>query len=183
MKPVVVVWAILTCIGLSVDASAQTWTASVGWSYTALGTPRPEGFGVTGGNTALVSLRRRVWAPAWGSFDASLVWRGYGFEQEGPRTVGVELDAGLVLTRRLFGIGENNGLVWIGASVGGYRAPFSTAIGRYRWFGVRPSLDVGIRVAAKDGWTVDASCNLRRYDVLVWQGWSVSASVLGGWSW
>lgn len=179
-RSIAIVCAIMMVVS---PAAAQTWTASAGWSYTSLGAPQPDGYGTTGGNTALVSLRRSLARPAWGSLDASAIWRGYGFEQDGARTVGIEMDAGLIASRRVVGLGDNAGLVWLGASVGGYRSPFATAIGRYRWFGVRPSFDLGLRITAKDGWTVDASCNVRRYDVLVWSGWSVSAAVLGGWSW
>lgn len=171
----------LPVMACSTVAGAQppAWSVRAGWEYTSLGDAQPDGFGVTGGHTGRLSVERTILRPISGVVDV----RMWGLEQPGPRTVGVEADLGAVVAydlhvRRLL---DRPLRIGVTVSIGGYRVPLATAIGSLRFLGVRPAVGAFVSYMWDKGTMVRIGADVRRYDTLVWSGWSWTGCVSGGW--
>jgi hypothetical protein len=179
----VITWAALLAPA-SAAAEEAAWGARVGWERTNLGAARNVGFGVTGGHTIRGGVERVLLRPGVWIVSGLGEGRVYGFEIDGPRTIGVELDVGLRLERPLLPSFLDLPLrVGTLVSLGAFRAPLATAIGRTRFLGVRPAFEIGGAYAWRSGAEVRLAAGCRLYSTLVWSGCSWSGSALAGWSW
>ena len=166
-------------------AATKTPAMSVraAWEPTTLGAPRPAGFGVTGGNTVHVSAERRAFVDGWTPGSALVLvadGRAYGFDREGPRTLGFELDVGLGGAYRPAGWPVEFALT---GGYGFFRAPLATAIGPMRFLGGRPAFGAAALFTDKSGAQVRLALDVRCYSTVVWEGCSFGPSAGGGWSW
>jgi hypothetical protein len=176
--------AILLIASSATAEDARRWTARAGWEFTSLGAPRPTGFGVTGGHTVRLGVERVVVRIEPWSFSTAIDVRSYGFADEGPRTMGAEVDAGVRIERAVklpwfdepFRVG---GLV----SYGGFRAPLATAVGVVRFNGLRPAIELAVGYVQRSGARIAVGGGCRFYATLVWSDYVCAAHATGGWTW
>lgn len=166
------------------------WTARVTREFTLLGDPSSDGFGTTGGLTLRGGVERVVLRPSeWASLALTLDARCFGFDLDGPRTVGAEGDAGAALAGSfavpILGL---KGSIGAGASAGAYRNPLATAVrldgtNRLRFVGWRPAAEIFLSIAHPSGGAVRLSAAGRYYSTPVWSGFAWNIGAGGSWSW
>lgn len=188
MKTVTVHFALVAMVFTSVARAqppkAPRWSVRAGWEYTSLGDARPDGFGVTGGSTVRagvdIALMRGGITSVVGIADA----RSFGFADERARTMGVELDLGAAVVRRVHiaPLFEQPLAIGLTASVGVFRSPLETAIGRMRFVGIRPAFGVLVGYTFGSGFGLRADGGCRLYSTLVWTGCAWGFAVSGTYS-
>lgn len=161
------------------SASPQ-WVTTVGASNTVLGDPTK--FGTTGGMTLELGARRDVLQAQGWHVGVLGRFRGWGFEQPGPRTIGLELDAGMHLGKELFGVQDGRAYLWADGAIKGFRSPFGTALGRMRFVGIAPVASIGVGWAKPRGLLGEVGVSVTHYDTWVWTGQSYALNArIGGW--